>query len=48
MANPYSNTNPPPVDFTPPPMQTYASKYPGSHPNKLLQGNKQLIKHRVP
>ena len=30
MTGKYSNTNPPPVDFTPPPMKTYASKYPGS------------------
>ena len=30
MAPQYSNKNPPPVDLTPPPLETYASKFPGS------------------
>ena len=37
MSQPFSNINPPPVDLSPPPIRTYASKFPGSPEKQAFQ-----------
>jgi hypothetical protein len=37
MSQPFSNSNPPPVDLNPPPIRTYASQFPGSPEEQAYQ-----------